>query len=340
MTALRAHEVARYLDRPDLAAGVFLVYGPDSGLVRETAQRLIRHYAGPDPDPMAQTSLDSAELDADPGRLAVEARTSSLFGGLRTIRIRAAGKSLTTSLSLLLEDMPDAVVVLEAGNLQRNDALRTLAETNKRARALPCYADDDRALSALIRTTLTEAGISSAPDVVPTLVGLLGSDREITRRELEKLVLYAGPQGNLTADDVIVLCGDNSGRALDAIVDAVAGGNAAACDTGFGAAVTSGADPQRILGMALGHFALLRRMRAETDAGRPIKSVMEALRPRPHFSRTAAIERQVRLWTDPALAAATNRLQGAILDSRRNARLAAPISQRALLALAVAAAQR
>jgi DNA polymerase-3 subunit delta len=39
MTALKAHEVERYLKKPDLDAGVFLAYGPDGGLVREAAQR-------------------------------------------------------------------------------------------------------------------------------------------------------------------------------------------------------------------------------------------------------------------------------------------------------------
>ena len=34
MTALKAHEVARYLQRPDLTQGVILAYGPDTGLVR------------------------------------------------------------------------------------------------------------------------------------------------------------------------------------------------------------------------------------------------------------------------------------------------------------------
>ena len=38
MTALKAHEVERFLKKPDLAEGVFLAYGPDAGLVREVGQ--------------------------------------------------------------------------------------------------------------------------------------------------------------------------------------------------------------------------------------------------------------------------------------------------------------
>ena len=45
MTALRAHEVERFLKRPDLDEGALLAYGPDAGLVREVGSRLVRHYA-------------------------------------------------------------------------------------------------------------------------------------------------------------------------------------------------------------------------------------------------------------------------------------------------------
>ena len=88
MTALKAHEVERFIKRPDLDAGILLVYGPDTGLVRETAQRLVRYYAGADSDGMGLVTLDGSELDGDPGRLLVEARTSSLFGEKRVVRVR------------------------------------------------------------------------------------------------------------------------------------------------------------------------------------------------------------------------------------------------------------
>jgi DNA polymerase-3 subunit delta len=97
MTALKAHEVARYLARPDLREGVFLAYGPDAGLVRETGQRLLTHLAGADDAEIVV--LDAGELDSDPGRLAVEAKTDSLFGGRHVVRVRGAGRALTTILS-------------------------------------------------------------------------------------------------------------------------------------------------------------------------------------------------------------------------------------------------
>lgn len=339
MTALKAHEVTRFLARPDLRAGAYLVYGADAGLVRETAARLITHYAGPDPDPLAHSSFDVADLAEDPSKLAVEARTPSLFGGARTIRVRNADKNLAPILTELLAEPPEAIIVLEAGNLTPRDALRALAEKSNSARALPCYADNAKSLTDLVRTTLTDAGISYEADLVGFLVQSLGNDREITRRELEKLVLYAGDDKRLTIADAEKLTGDNSAQALDAIIDAVGTGRADRFDAAFRNALTAGIDTQRLLAIALNHFAALRRWRQAVTAGQPPKAVLDAARPRPHFSRRADLEQQLRLWSDTNLAAACERIAAAILESRQTGFSGPAIAERALLAICVSAAR-
>ncbi len=340
MTALKAHEVPKFLDRPDLSAGIFLVYGPDQGLVRETAQRLVRHYGGESPDPMTEITLDAAELAAEPARLAVEARTTSMFGGTRRVRVRGATKALTITLAELLEDMPDAVIVLEAGNLTPRDALRALAESHKQARALPCYADNDETLRNLIRTTLQDAGISADPEVVGSVRETLGNDREVTRRELEKLTLFAMESKTLTRADIVALCGDNAALAVDAICDAAGTGQAEKLDTAIARALGSGIDVQRLLIAALMHFSWLRRLRAAVDAGKSPRDVLDSERPRPHFSRKASLEQQLRLWSDEALASACTRFYEAIAESRKTPAIGRAVAQRALLAVAVAGAHR
>jgi len=184
VSALKAHEVERFLKRPDLEAGIILVYGPDTGLVRETAQRLVRHYAGADSDGMGLVTLDGNELDGDPGRLLVEAKTASLFGERRVVRVRGAGKSLVLPLTELADDPAGSIVVLEAGNLAPRDALRALVEATRAGRALPCYADSDETILKLINDSFAAAGIRAEPDVANTLRVQPGNDREVTRRIL------------------------------------------------------------------------------------------------------------------------------------------------------------
>jgi len=339
MVALKAHEVQRFVDRPDLEAGIILAYGPDSGLVRETGQRLARRYAGNDADAMNLVVLDGSELDADPSRLAVEARTTSLFGDRRVIRVRGAGKSLVMPLTELRDD-PGAIIILEAGNLTPKDALRALVEAAKLGRALPCYPDTDESLTRLISETFSKAGIRADQDAVAALRDSLGNDREVTRRELDKLLLYAADSKVLTRNDILTLCADNAALVLDEVVDATAAGHAADLDTALERALAQSVNSQQLLASALNHFATLRRWRSEADGGKPPGAVLDNARPRPHFSRRSSLERQLRLWSDDALATALDRLQLAVADSRKRYGLQDVVSRRALLAICAMAAER
>lgn len=339
MGALKAHEVSRFVDRPDLEAGIILAYGPDSGLVRETGQRLARRYAGNDADSMNLVVLDGAELDADPSRLAVEAKTTSLFGDRRVIRVRSAGKSLVMPLTELRDD-PGSIIILEAGNLTPKDPLRALVEAAKLGRALPCYPDNDESLGRLISETFSKAGIRADQDTVAALRDTLGNDREITRRELEKVVLFAADSKLLTRNDILTLCADNAALVLDEVVDATGTGHAANLDTALERAIAQSVNAQQILAGALGHFTTLRRWRVEVDTGKSPGAVLDNARPKPHFSRRSSLERQLRLWTDDALSAALDRLQLAVADSRKRYGLQETVSRRALLAICTMAAER
>lgn len=339
MGALKAHEVSRFVDRPDLEAGIILAYGPDAGLVRETGQRLARRFAGNDADSMNLVVLDGAELDADPSRLAVEAKTTSLFGDRRVIRVRSAGKSLVMPLTELRDD-PGSIIILEAGNLTPKDPLRALVEAAKLGRALPCYPDNDELLGRLISETFSKAGIRADQDTVAALRDTLGNDREITRRELEKLVLFAADSKLLTRNDILTLCADNAALVLDEVVDATGTGHAANLDTALERAIAQSVNAQQILASALGHFTTLRRWRVEVDTGKSPGAVLDSARPKPHFSRRSSLERQLRLWSDDALSAALDRLQLAVADSRKRYALQETVSRRALLAICTMAAER
>src|SRR5690606_38144881 len=182
------------------------------------------------------------------------------------------------------------------------------------------------------------AGIRADSDVIPTLREILGNDREITRRELEKLTLFAAGTKTLTREDVLLLCADNGALAIDAILDATAGGHAEKLEFALNRALSASVNPQQLLAMLTNHFANLRRWRIEVDAGKSPRSVLEGVKPRPHFSRIGQMEQQLRLWTDPALAIATERLLQATSDSRRKPALAATILHRTTLALCMLAA--
>ncbi len=284
--------------------------------------------------------LDASELDADPSRLAVEAKTVSLFGERRVLRVRGAGKSLVMALTELATDPAGAAIVLEAGNLLPRDPLRALVEGSKHGRALPCYPDSDESLGRLIADTFSKAGIRADGEAVAALRDVLGNDREVTRRELDKLLLYAADSKVLTADDVLTLCADNAALVLDQIVDAMGTGHAAELDTALERALAAAINPQQIAVSALNHFVQLRRWRTAVDGGASPASVLDGSRPKPHFSRRSSLERQLRLWSDSALQQAVERLATAVAESRKTYRLQDVLVRRALLAVSLLAAER
>ncbi|MDU0112670.1 hypothetical protein RT723_06560 [Psychrosphaera aquimarina] len=79
---------------------------------------------------------------------------SGLFGGSRLIWVKNAAndKKLVSALSGVLEEIGDSVsLIIEAGDLEKRPLhCVKLSKKPRPAVAIPCYADDGRALQNLI----------------------------------------------------------------------------------------------------------------------------------------------------------------------------------------------
>src|SRR5215212_8093787 len=232
MAAIKAHEVEAALRGRHPDVSVLLFYGPDAGLVAERARAAAERAVDDPADPFQLVRVDGDALAADPARLIDEASTIGLFGGNRAVWVRPTSRNLTPALDLVLKADPirDALVVIEAADLNRSSPLRTVCERSPRALALPCYPDRDRDLGALIDGTLREAGLTIGREARSYLLDNLGGDRLATRGELAKLALYAHGQREVTIQDIDAAVSDVSGLMLDAVVDAAFLGRRAAGD--------------------------------------------------------------------------------------------------------------
>src|SRR6185295_3852014 len=93
MVALKAPQVDAFVAKPNPAQPVVLIYGPDSGLVRERAEALIRAAVDDINDPFSLARLDGDALSAEPSRLVEEANTIPLFGGKRAVWVKAGQRA-------------------------------------------------------------------------------------------------------------------------------------------------------------------------------------------------------------------------------------------------------
>ena len=102
MTAIKAADVDRFIANPNPAQPVVLVFGPDTGLVRERVDALVRASVDDPTDPFALARIEGDELAGNPSRLVEEALTVPLFGGRRAVLVRAGGRNIAPAVETVI----------------------------------------------------------------------------------------------------------------------------------------------------------------------------------------------------------------------------------------------
>jgi DNA polymerase III subunit delta len=324
MVAVKNHEAERFLARPPAHIFLYLVFGTDAGLVSERTRDIIQRSIEDPKDPFQFVQITGDELAADPMRLADEANTIPLFGGKRAIVIEAQGKVFLGAIEFVLATPPrDCTIVIEAGALKKDAALRTLCERGKNAAAIQCYPDSGRDIEQLIDAEIRESNLAIAPAAKAFLASLLGQNRLSTRSELEKLVLYAHGKGEINLGDVEAVVSDASSLLVEEAVNDAFGGNFTALDASLRRIFGGAGDHYALLGAALRHALRLHR----TSFGGDTRSTgPDAFDP----PSSAA-------WTKARLGRVIETIAEAIARTRREPKLAPALTVRALWTIALSA---
>ncbi|WP_376098397.1 DNA polymerase III subunit delta [Roseomonas sp. CCTCC AB2023176] len=296
MARLDAKRLPAFLKAPGPVRAV-LLFGEDAGLARERADAL-QAAVVPEADPFRLADLPR-EAVVQRGVLAGEAAALALTGGRRIVRVRDATDAVTAPLQEALDGPGEALILLEAADLTKRSKLRVMVEGHKDAVAIPCYRERGADLVATIAALLKEGGVTAEPAAVSWLSTRLGEDRGAMRREMEKLILYAGPGGRLAEEDVLACIGDGSALELDEAIYAATAGDIATADRALEVAMAEGAHPVQVLRALLRH---VQRLHLASIAG------TGALQPPVFFRWKGVFDRALRLWRADALATVMERL--------------------------------
>lgn len=328
---LKAHEVERFLKQPDAKAKAILIYGPDAGLVRERARVLTKSHLGASADDLGLVELADTDLRSDPARLADEVSAISMLADRRVVRVSGGGEATAKAVTALLEGfadgsvVPEALVIVEGGDMAPRAKLRALFEKDGSSMALPCYADDGRNLQEIIAKTLDQANLTAEPQAFAMLMQRLGQDRALTRGELDKLLLLKGhglehfTGGTVSLKDVEDSLGLADEADIDRVIDAAMAGNFNTLDQALTSAFSAGANAIAILRSLGSHLDRLYIVRSKRDVGTDIKSAMKSLRPPVFFKREKAFQSQIGIWTAPTLEHALQMTLQAEIDCKKPA---------------------
>jgi len=339
MGTLKLDRLAGALRAPDSAIRVYLVYGPDSGRVRETARSIVVALAGSEDDPFAVARLTEIDIAGDPGRLADEANAIAFGGGGHVVWVKDAGTAAARALAALLAGGTiDGTVVVEAASLGKTSPLRVLAEKSERSLAIACYEAEGRDLSDMIADMARSEGFTIEADAMEFLRARLGGDRAQIRSEMAKLMTFCHGNPVITFEDVDAVCSDGQTETIERLIDAAMEGQTAAAVRGMDELNDAGAYPAVLLSAVGGHVGRLRSLHA-SSGGASVDQIVRSARPPIFFKHQASFARQLRLWSSERLEGASETIYEAILQTRRFSGLDRVIAERAVLALALRAAR-
>ena len=344
MTEIKSHEFDGFLNQGLRAYRIFVIYGPDRGLVSERAAAIAGKTGVALDDPFSVIKLDSTDIGQGGERLLDEVNAMGLFGGERLIWLKGAGndRGLIEAITTVAEqELIDTTLLIEAGDLKKGTGLRKIADSYRSIASIACYADDKRALNALIDTELADEQLRITPEARQLLLESLGGDRIASRNEVQKLALYARGAGTIDASHVNDIIGDASGTSVDDAVDAIFSGDRDRFVQETGKILSSRTSVFLLLQSCLKQLQLLDTLRAEMEERKlQPQQVMQSHGRHIHFKRKPVIESALRIWSSTAIGREMRRVNAAILQSRQRQSLEESIALQLLLSLTLQSAKR
>lgn len=333
MVAYKSAQVASFLRSPKPDCRAVLIYGPDAGLVADRVAALVQSFSRRVNGETELVWLGERDLADDPARLEVELNTRPMFAAQSVVRFTVWPRFDPTMLkALLAADFANPLIV-EAGNLKPDSALRKIFDAHKTAAALPCFSDQ-RSLSGLIEAELAGTGLTIDRDAREYLMTRLGADQALSRSELTKLAVYAQGEGRIRLEDIEAIVGDAAETALDNFVYATSGGDARAALSELQRLAAAGTDRAAALSALGRHFTQLHRVASGASGGGNLEDGLKALRPPLHFKRKDAFVTDCKRWGTTRLAQALPLIQEATRRTRRTPELDAAFAERLVLTLA------
>lgn len=339
---LQFRQIEPFVKKPDPAALMILVYGPDEGLVRERVDTIAKTVIPDLKDPFSLTEISGKQLADTPSLLLDEAQSMSMLGGRKVIKLSLTGatdgevksteKPVEDALKALRSG--DNLVLIEAGDLGKSSKLRTLCESAANAAAVPCYVEDERDLTRLIADSLKAQGFVIESEALVYMAANVIGDRAVVRGEIEKLITYMGKESRrVRIDDVTACIGDSADLSIDLLGKHASSGQFYEADRILKFLLSEGIAAVSILRTLQNYFMRLHITKARVEKGDNLEIAMKRLRPEVFWKHKDAFVAQVSALSMPQLDQILALLMGVEVKCKQTASDPDTLISRAILSI-------
>ncbi len=315
MATLKAYEFDRLLAKPATHPACVLLYGLDDGVIASRTKALLHHWA------KAQSAgAEIIAIDADAALNTSDAlpnalNSNSLFGETTLVQIHVGAKNITPALEAHYHPKQHFLLLL-AGDLKPNHALRKYCEAHAHIIAVPCYAENEKDIARVMQTKLRAEGLSCDSDTQALLLEFLSANPQTYVMELEKLCLYAHGNARIRQDDILAILPDLSTYTIDACIEAAVAGQSAKAQSLAASILEDDMHPSVIALMFLRHILLLLKINAHKATGEQMDAIFRAIQPPIYPKRQTTISQQLRNVSRETLIALEEHAVKALRDTR------------------------
>ena len=194
-------------------ANLFLISGNDESQITAQADKIVRQYAGDNPDPFSYDVFQEGDAGADPSlviNLLKSIKSPSFLGGKKTVWLKhfsgfdaegsktgPIGKALKELAETIAKGVPDDIILIMDGpGIDKRKALYKACMAHGEVMLLTKPDKMNRnwqaEMTACIQQAAKEKGLQLDRGVVEYLIDVLGTDTARIDSELEKIICYKG----------------------------------------------------------------------------------------------------------------------------------------------------
>lgn len=328
--------------KKDISTSFFgaLIYGPDFGVVNDTAETIMGYIVPNIKDDFAVIKITPSKIKENAGIVLDEANALSLMGGRRVIWVKEADATSADLIETLSDTLKtDSFILMTTDNLTKSNSLRVNAENHPRFLTIACYADEERDVQSRIVALLQEQGFKATPAALSLLKERLTDNRVTTKNELEKLMTYLGNKKTVDETDVAAVCTTASTSSYDTLCMAVGSGQQKQVDAAYQLLLTAGENPVTLTRILIMYFNRLLIGVAALSKGDSLETATKKILRPAQFKLEPATKQQLSIWKKEWIIRALSLLSDTEKQLKSTAMPAELIMARTLMTLTNVAAK-
>lgn len=182
-----------------------LIYGPEETVSRNRFEYIASQIVSDLKDPFLVANLSSDRIKNDEKIIADEFYSISMLGGRKLITVKDGNEDTVSALKILFSDpqygrKSNNFVLIMAGDLAKNSALRKIIEDSQFLMAIPSYEPSLANTEESLRDLLKEKKIEYDPMIISIMVKNYGNDQQLSKNEINKISQYLGDNQKLTLE--------------------------------------------------------------------------------------------------------------------------------------------